>query len=274
MIKKNGVALMNARSKNVTIGKETLAIVKEGNYLAASGNIVDFSTDLDNAIKGTILYKNEPLIQVKDSKANIEVTSETSGQAARRYCESGKDVVVLNFASARNPGGGFLAGALAQEEDLCRCSGLYACIKTKPVFYNENILADNSLYTDNMIYSPKVPFIRDENLLLLKQPFLVSVITAPAPNVRALDEVDHKKIHDVLTGRIRKILKVAAHHDHKNIILGAFGCGAFGNDPMVVAGVFSDALEKLPYFENVCFAVYDNMEGQPNLNAFKKIFDK
>jgi uncharacterized protein (TIGR02452 family) len=270
MIKKNGVALMNARTNNVAIGKETLAIVKEGNYLTRSSVIVDFSDDLDKAVKGTILYKDEPHTQVKKTEAKVEVTPETSGQAARRYCEAGKDIVVLNFASARNPGGGFLAGAMAQEEDLCRCSGLYTCIKTKPIFYNENILADNSLYTDNMIYSPKVPFIRDEHLLLLEQPFLVSVITAPAPNVRALDEVDPKDLKEILLRRSIKILRIASAHGHRNIVLGAWGCGAFGNDPEMVSKAFMAALDKVPDFDEVCFAIYENNEEKPFLNIFQK----
>lgn len=270
MIKKNGVALMNARTNNVAVGKETLAIVKEGNYLTRSSVIVDFSSDLDKAVEGTILYKDEPQTQIKKTEAKIEVTPETTGQAARRYCDAGKDIVVLNFASARNPGGGFLAGALAQEEDLCRCSALYTCIKTKPIFYNENILADNSLYTDNMIYSPKVPFIRDEHLLLLEQPFLVSVITAPAPNVRALDEVDPKGLKEILLRRSVKIMRIASAHGHRNIVLGAWGCGAFGNDPDMVSKTFMEALDKVPDFDEVCFAIYENNEEKPFLNIFQK----
>src|SRR6185312_12808515 len=97
-----------------------------------------------------------------------------------RECEP--HVVALNFASAKNPGGGFLGGAKAQEEDLCRCSALYTCQLTQSAYYEVNRATSSMLYTDNIIYSPDVPFFRDDRLQLLDEPFTVSIITAPAPN--------------------------------------------------------------------------------------------
>lgn len=275
MIKRNGIKLINTKSKNIDIAHETLEILKQKCYITSLGSKIDLSDSLNNAINGTTLYSHDlQLMQQYHSIAPIiEVTSETTAQAAQRFTASGHDVVILNFASARNPGGGFLGGARAQEEDLCRCSGLYACLKKKPIFYNENILCDNTFYTDNIIYSPKVPFFRDENLSLLEEPFLVSVITAPSPNIRSMEHVDKEKLYDVLFHRITKILQVAEKHNHKNIILGAFGCGAFGNDPTMVAQIFKKCLENINYFENVCFAIYDIQKDQVNLNAFKKIFN-
>ncbi len=189
MIKRNGVELMNARTKNVSIAKETLAILKQKYYISPNGEKIDISIVLDEAVSGTILYKDDLSCdpERKLVPTTIEVTNETTANTAQRFLNSGKNnVVVLNFASATSPGGGFLAGSVAQEEDLCRCSGLYPCIKNKPVFYNENILCGNTYYTDNIIYSPKVPFIRNEYLQLLEEPFLVSVITSPAPNIRSI----------------------------------------------------------------------------------------
>lgn len=256
MIKRNNIEVMNTRNKNVSLSKETLAILKQQFYTSTNGNVIDISNILNVAVNGTILYQyNLPNKKYNFIQSSTEITNETTSQAAKRFVSSGKDIVILNFASARNPGGGFLSGAIAQEEDLCRCSGLYACIKSKPIFYNENILCDNTFYTDNIIYSPKVPFFRDENLLLLEEPFLVSVITAPAPNIRAMENIDEKVLSTVIYNRVIKILKIAEAHGHKNIILGAFGCGAFGNDPKMVATIFSKALKVVSTFENVCFAI-------------------
>src|SRR5262249_60941792 len=104
--------------------------------------------------------------------------------AARRlYEDEGEqNAVALNFASARNPGGGFLGGAKAQEEDLARRSALYACLLTQRPYYDANRAERSLLYTDHIIYSPSVPFFRDRALDLVESPFCASIITAPAPN--------------------------------------------------------------------------------------------
>lgn len=276
MIKRDGVSLMNTRTKNVSIAKETLDLLNQKKYTTLSGKTVDISKELNAAITGTILYKM-PLVMAEYVPITpvLEVTAETTTQASVRLVACGKEVVALNFASARNVGGGFLSGAVAQEEDLCRGSGLYACTKSKPVFYNENILCDDNFYTDNIIYSPQVPFFRDDNNLFIEEPFLVSIISSPAPNLNGIDRKDFEsKIQSVLMERAIKILQVAAVHGHKNIVLGAWGCGAFGNDPLQVAEAFKLALTKVPVFEYICFAVYDNKPEQPTLNSFKKVFDK
>ena len=272
MIKRNGVEVMNARTKNVSIAKETLEVLKARGYKSPNGNYVDLSAKLEAAMTGTVLYQNPlPFKNLSPIAPVVEVTNETTANAAVRLGAMKKThVVALNFASGRNPGGGFLGGAIAQEEDLCRCSGLYPCIKGKPIFYNENILCDNTYYTDNVIYSPKVPFIRNEHLRFLEEPFELSIITAPAPNVRSIEHPVEQELKDILFRRSVKILQIAEAHGHKNIILGAWGCGAFGNSPEMVANVFMEALELVPAFEHVCFAVYDNRPGFVLFEEFKK----
>lgn len=276
MIKRSGVEVMNARSKNVALAKETIQICKDKKYTSLNGTEVDISKELDAALDGTILYKPEDNLPDTDWETiqpTIEVVNETTAQAAARLLSLGKtDVVALNFASARNQGGGFLAGALAQEEDLCRASGLYPCLKRKPMFYNANIMCDDCYYTDNVIYSPKVPFFRDEHNLFLDQPFLVSIISAPAPNLNGVrPEGLAARLTGIMRERALRILGIAAAHGHKNIILGAWGCGAFGNDPQMVAGVFKLAMQKIPAFEHVCFAVYDTREPPVLFETFKQV---
>ncbi len=275
MIKRQGNEVLSDRAKMVSIAKENLNIFKNKSYTALSGKSFDLSNDIDSAVNGTILYKDTPITkQFSVSNTSLEVTNETTAHAGFRALQSGKDnIVVLNFASARNPGGGFLSGASCQEEDLCRASALYACLKRKSMFYNENILCDNSLYTDNMIYSPDVPFFRNEYNLFIEEPFKLSIISAPAPNVRSL-EIAEDDLKDIFRRRILKILQIAESHNHKTIILGAWGCGAFGNSPDLVASVFKESLKIIPAFEHVCFAVYDNKENEPTFSSFKDILLK
>lgn len=277
MIRRNGVEVMNARTKNVSIAKETIQITKDKKYTSPSGNVIDITSEVDASIDGTLYYEGDVLIGMPGGQAPIhgiiEVVNETTAQAAVRLQAAGKsNLVALNFASARNQGGGFLAGAIAQEEDLCRASGLYACLKRKPLFYNANIMCDDALYTHGIIYSPNVPFFRDEHNQFLEKPFTLSIITAPAPNLSGMREEGNKAlVKGLLRERAIRILQTANANGHKNIILGAWGCGAFGNDPKVVSEAFMLALTKVPYFEHVTFAVYDTREPFTLFETFKDI---
>lgn len=275
MIKRSGVEVMNARTGNVSIAKETLKVCKNKQYTAPSGTIVDNASSIDTAVQDTVLYPPGSNLKIKTiyRLPTIEVVNETTAQAAVRLQQLGyANIAALNFASAKNPGGGFIAGAIAQEEDLCRASGLYPCVKSKPKFYNANILGD-SFYTDHTIYSPKVPFFRDDKLKFLETPFELSIISSPAPNIRGMESVDEDQIINVFYNRMLQILQIAAHHQHSTLILGAWGCGAFGNDPALVATVFAEALKEYSYFQHICFAVYDTREPPHVFETFKKVFE-
>lgn len=270
MIKRNGVSLMNERTGNVKIAKQTLDILRNKGYISPNGKVIDLSPELKFTLENTVLHCDLlPTQLYEPHDVTVEIINETTFQAARRLLHIGK-VVALNFASARNPGGGFLGGAIAQEEDLARASGLYVCVKSKPMFYNKNILCESCLYTDDMIYSPDVPFFRDEHGMLLEDPFVVSIISAPAPNVRGQD-LDKKEVKATFYRRILQIANIAALYKHDTIILGAWGCGAFGNDPEMVASIFQEVLHIFPAFKHVCYAVFDNREGTPIFNTFKKV---
>lgn len=276
MIKRNGVEIMNARSKNVSVAHETLEVCKNKKYTSPNGNVVDISKELDASVEGTELY-NYDLFHDRSlptRKPTIEVSNETTTQAAVRLAGQGKtNLVALNFASSHTPGGGFKAGAIAQEEDLCRASGLYPCLKSKPVCYNENILCDDCYYTHNMIYSPNVPFFRNEHNMFIETPFLLSIISAAAPNLNSSKEFDQGVLGMKLAHRIDKILCVAEKHGHENLILGAWGCGAYGNDPKMMALLFKWGLEQVPHFNHICFAVYDTKTPPNIFNTFTEVFN-
>ena len=260
------------------IARDTLEIIDRGFYESPGGATVNIADDVKKSVSGTILYgpSIRLVIPPKGVNTRIEITSETTKESARRvHQETEKSIAALNFASARRPGGGFLGGATAQEEDLARSSSLYPSLLTAKHYYSVNRAA-GSLYTDNIIYSPNVPFFRDNNLDLLESSYPVSVITSPAPNAYEARgrNIREDKIIEVMRARARLVLCVAAHHAHPVLVLGAWGCGVFGNDPHDVAEAFKDLLddEFKNVFELVVFAIYDRGEQQLNLKAFQRIF--
>lgn len=263
------------------MAEETVRILERGEYVAPSGRTVQMDEQVARAVQGTVLYRpGEPSAPQGPGSGRapprIEVTDEKTGQAARRLVEEEgvAEVLALNFASAKNPGGGFLGGARAQEEDLARCSALYPCLLAQPDYYTVNRAEPSLLYTDHLIYSPQVPFFRDERGDLLERPFLVSLLTAPAPNAgEALrrDPGEGPRIQETLRRRALSVLRVAAHQGQKTLVLGAWGCGVFRNDPHAVAEAFAQALEALAgHFERVVFAVYEPRGQGPNLRAFRE----
>ena len=267
------------------VAKETLEIVGRGDYVAPSGKTVQVRELVDRAVKGTVLHTPADLEGLLAGRARegtsftsprIEITPETTAQAARRLVEAEREVnvVALNFASAKNPGGGFLGGAKAQEEDLARCSALYTCQLTQRAYYDANRADRSMLYTDHIIYSPDVPFFRDEGARLLEKPFVVSIITAPAPNAgEAKRTGESAGVHAVLQQRARKVLAVAAAHGHRCLVLGAWGCGVFRNDARSVADAFALGLADATFagaFDRVVFAIWERNEDRPTLRAFEE----
>ncbi|HOV24983.1 MAG TPA: TIGR02452 family protein [Pseudobacteroides sp.] len=285
------MAIINNREKRIKIAKETLEILDNGFYINGNGDKIDIKDDMDYSISNSVLYKpdfpekikitvKELLNKNKDRKCLIEVTGETTIAASLRLVnqEAIEDTACLNFASAKNPGGGFLTGSQAQEESLARSSGLYPCISQMSEMYEYNRNNRTCLYSDYMIYSPKVPFIRYDNGKFMDKPVLISVITAPAVNAGIVMQrswEDQGKIGDVMVERIRKILSVAAVNKCRAIVLGAFGCGVFKNKPEDVAGYFERVLFKEGYnvlFDRIVFAVYEIGEDKKNFNIFNKVF--
>lgn len=267
--------------------KETLEIVKAGQYTNSSEKVVDFAVEQKAAEANTKLYTPEELANIsdrfsvdvdKDNKLTIEVTNETTQLAAYRLVaqENCSDLVLLNFASAKNPGGGFLNRAKAQEEDLARCSGLYPCLQTQPTYYKVNRAYESLLYTDHIIYSPKVPWFKTRSTgQLLADFFLASVITAPAPNageVLRRDPTAKKDIAIALYRRAKYVLTVARDNGHRSLLLGAWGCGVFRNDPYTVANAFGIWLHSPEFadcFDRVVFAIYDPTKEKRIFNAFR-----
>ena len=250
---------MASRSTRAEVARQTLAILEDGGYSLPGGSEVSILDELDRARSGSvvlapeefgaILRRRDRVLDDRGERPNVEleVANETTLSAAGRLLrEEGTDrVMALNFASAKNPGGGFLNGSQAQEESLARASGLYACISPLQSMYEANRLHRSCLYTDHMIYSPDVPVFRDDDDRLLVEPYPVSFLTAPAANagaIRTNEPGDSTRIEPVMRSRIEKLLALAVVHGHETLVLGAWGCGVFRNDPELVAAWFGDHL--------------------------------
>jgi len=270
-----------------SIAEETLAILASGSYTTPSGSTIDFGAEQRRAVAGTQLYtpgQCQSLLHTRPTRAaddtRIDVTDETTQAAAARLVLSGRcsDVGVLNFASARSPGGGFLKGAKAQEEDLARCSGLYPCLLTQETFYAINRHHDSLLYTDHIIFSRDVPWFRVRSDEPPDALFLASVITAPAPNAGQIlrrDPSGWPAIEACLRRRAGLVLAVARDQSIRSLVLGAWGCGVFGNQAAMVADAFGRWLETDVFrsaFQQVVFAVRDRTADRSILGAFRDRF--
>lgn len=262
------------------MAQATLSVCQSGRYVTPSGVTITIEDSVRRAIEGTVLYRPRDLdalpVPGGARPFGVEVTPETTFAAARRLIEveNCSNVLALNFASARRVGGGFLGGAKAQEEDLCRASALYPCLETHPKYYEANRSYGSSLYTHHAIWSPDVPVFRDERHAFLEQPFCVSILTMPAPNRAHLDSegASIEELRATFHRRTLAVLQIAAHRHHRVLVLGAWGCGAFRNDPEMAVCAFEAALEQTRgAFERVVFAVYERSDDGPNRRAFQRL---
>ncbi len=248
------------RDLAVRLGQEAVAISETGMYVGPGGP-VEIGAYVMASLRKTRYYGPDHAHQPPAKgphQTRFEVTNETTLSAHRRHQAKGHNVVSLNFASATHPGGGFLSGARAQEEYLCRSSALYLTIKDCAMYGYHRAKGD-CLYSDAMIYSPDVPVFRDDEHALLPAAYHASFITSAAPLAKLLRDEDFEHLPDLLDLRIKKILSVALHNGHDSLILGAWGCGAFGNDGHQVAGIFHANLTSdfAGAFKEVTFAIVD-----------------
>ncbi|MFF7774943.1 TIGR02452 family protein [Streptomyces tanashiensis] len=271
---------MSARLRE--IARRTEEIVAAGHYRAPDGRTVSLIEDLAAALSGTRLHGPEPVPVTPDTDRTptLTVTPESSLAAARRMtaADTTRPVAVLNFASARNPGGGYLNGAQAQEEALCRASALHATLLRAPAYYAHHRAERDALYTDRVIHSPRVPVFRDDRGTLLAEPFTVGFLTSPAPNagvVRRNTPELADRLPAALASRAERVLETAAAAGYRRLVLGAWGCGVFRNDPAEVAGAFRALLTGegrfAGHFEEIVFAVLDRASGTPTLAAFERV---
>ena len=273
------------RENNIRVFEDTLYRINQDDSLKENTFI---------SIKGQKLIKENDVVSYNakkyDAPCKIYVTTNRTMEAAADYY--GNKIAVLNFASATTPGGGVRKGSSAQEEALCRVSNLYLCLTDKKLwesFYQKNRDAKNNIHTDDIIYTPDVMVIKNDDYKTLQESdyFRVDVITCAAPNLREVPansfnrdegepiQLSDEELYKVHYKRAIKIMEVACTNNVEVLILGAFGCGAFRNNPTVVAKAYKDAVEHFRHaFKEIEFAVYCPPKDPTNYNEFRATFNQ
>lgn len=274
------------RSTRMELAKQTVEIVERGTYQAANGRVIDITKAVRACLGATRFFPSEQLERLRQEvltrsaerlATTFEVVNETTlAGIARMHSEGKGPVAALNFASAKNPGGGFLNGSQAQEESLARSSALHASLLRAREFYEQHRASPSLLYSDAMILSPGCPVFRDDDGRLLEEPQLVTFITSPAPNCGAAADNRPQElplIPDVFRRRSEYVLALSASQGYKCLVLGAWGCGVFRNEAAVVAAAFLGHLRHGTWsgcFERVVFSVLDTSPSRETLVAFQR----
>lgn len=271
--------------ENIEIFQDTEKLIKTNARLKLA---VQASSE-----KQEIIRENDkitvPQLDIYVDNAQIIVSKKRSFQAASAY--KNRKTAVHNFASATNPGGGVVQGSSAQEECLCRCSGLYFNLNTQPMwdgFYTPHRNAKNPIHNDDIIYTPDVTVFKSDTANPVLRPekdwYTVDVITCAAPNLRERPgnsynagegnmqiKISDKELLSLHEKRLRRILDVAVIKGDEVVILGAFGCGAFKNKPEVVAQAAQKVVKEYrKAFQVIEFAVYCGMRDDMNYRIFDR----
>ncbi len=277
------------RNARIEAARHTLSVLDAGEYALADGAKVSIRAELDACVAATVLHEPAELAALvadlrtrpaTGAPAQIEVVNETTLRGiSQLHRAAAAHIGVLNFASARNPGGGFQSGSQAQEESLARSSGLHASLMRAWPYYERHRAASSLLYSDAIIWSPLCPVIRDDEGGLLPAPQLASFLTCAAPNAGAVQSnqpSDVPLIAPVLQRRAAGVLALAAQRGVRELVLGAWGCGVFRNDPAMVAGIFHELLlgpaQWSRHFARLRFSVFDTSRSLDTLGAFENVF--
>ena len=276
----------------IDVWKNTLKIVQNGRYFANEEILIDNSKVVENSL----FIKNKDIPTINNNNTNYLNVFDTKISILDADClESArfmKNPVVLNMASYKNPGGGVINGSAAQEENLFRRTNLFYSLYQFAHYSESYKIPKHPVFSYPMglldgIYSKDITVFRGSEkngYYLLSSPFKVSIISVSAMKRPELECGKIKYDVDLNMNRhkIRLILQTAYEQGHTDLVLSAFGCGAYGNPPEQIAQLFKELLdgEYKGYFREIVFAIFDdhntyrdhNPEG--NLKPFKKIFGK
>ena len=275
-------AMATSRQQDLIIPVEVAAAqarsaveaAQTGRYVTPSGQEVDWLDAVEAARAAKRSVAPDATLPSRErvtfTETTVQVTNETTLGASQRLVERGWRPLALNFANGVEPGGGFLRGARAQEEALCRASALYETLVDDPMYqqHREHALHEAS---DWAIYSPDVPIYRSDDGTALPQPWLLSFLTCAAPYTPV---VGQPRSGDLLQKRIHRVLAIARAYGYAALVLGAWGCGAFANDPHRTAMDFRQALETDfdGAFSDIVFAIADWSPDRKFLRPFCDVF--
>ena len=278
---------MDIRFELIKIFEDTMMFIKTDPALQVASS---------SSVVRTVLYpegETPALPENSGFDTAVTVTKERSFQAAMRLQAAYPDakIAVHNFASATNPGGGVTRGSRAQEECLCRCSTLYPALNSRQLwesYYGFHRNRHDVRYTDACIYTPDVVICKSDEDFPERLPqaewVTVDVLTCAAPNLRETPynpmnpgkgdavQLSQDELYALHVKRARHLLSVAAANGDEVLVLGAFGCGAFRNDPDVVAKAYKDVLAEFDgMFRAICFAVFCTERETRNYGAFASV---
>ncbi|MCD7868304.1 MAG: TIGR02452 family protein [Clostridiales bacterium] len=301
------------RKKNIEILEDTLGILEKGSFEKDGQEVklrcsseqmqkiqVFLPEDID-ALRTEAASASEIVLAADDEGSDENRTRTTAGcafscenvdalvLAQRRYHklkenkESDPRVLVLNLASSTHPGGQTRKGASAQEEDLCRRTSLLVSLESDEAkkYYDYNNARKTHMGSDGVMISPCVEVIKDASSETLSDPFPISVMSCAAPMIRlGLEGMSQQEYEIMLYRRIQGMLLVAASQNYRHLILGAFGCGVFGNDAAVVSDLFYHVIQKLTFcgkgsgqlFDSIDFAVLCRPGKDYNYREFCRNF--
>ena len=275
------------RRKLISVFQDTQKFYAEDTVL---GKAIKYSQEHTKLYQADDYPALSPIVERRRGKVwVIKARSFEAAMSMHRDFPSEK-IAVLNFASATNPGGGVRNGSNAQEESLCRCSTLYPAINQKWLwtkYYGVNRSAHDCLHTDACIYSPGVIICKTDKDIPKRMKsgdfVTVDVITCAAPNLRHIPSngnnpetgvptrIEPQQLYSLHVRRAKHILHIAAVNNAGILILGAFGCGAFRNDPHIVAKAYNTAIEEYrDRFDSIVFAIYYRDYETENFNAFQQ----
>lgn len=252
--------------KEYWVGKEQRAELAKQHTITMD---LKYPEEINKSVEKTKVYTEPFNKEVNGNKMPvIDIIDTDTVTAIFKHKKQGEKIAALNFASYKHPGGGFMKGSSAQEESVCHESNLYNVISQfESGFYAENNKDKNkALYKDRGLYSPDIVFERGNRQTLC------DVITCASPNKKAAQKYcyvsDHKN-YEALESRIKFVLDMAEENNIDVIILGAYGCGVFGQDPIEVANLFKQELMGRN-FKKAIFAIPKGKNG--NYDAFRRVF--
>lgn len=196
----------------------------------------------------------------------------------------------INMANSVYPGGGYTLGCAAQEENIARRTQLH-------FRFNKTVVKDDECYTPEMqdlisgkhgeVYLSEKPLICMRGKEIFEHddlgyehlsdndifPFLE--LRTAALDLRRKRRIDWEAVRENMAARIDAQLKTLQERGIRHIVLSAFGCGAFGNDPTMVAKLYRKALLKYELsFSVVVFAIYFAGHGENNYEIFEQVLKR
>lgn len=180
-------------------------------------------------------------------------------------------IAILNFANPVNPGGAVTLGYMGQEEELCRCSTLYRVLSDPDIcgaYYAHNKALASDFGDESLIYSEGIRICKSDEEYPVRlensKHIDVDVITMAAPYC-GNSQITAELLYSLHYARAMHLLGIAAAKEAEVLILGAFGCGAFKNDPYIVCKAYKDAISAFPkLFNQIVFAIYCNESTKDN----------